>query len=264
MKPFIKLQTLFRANLRESIDHITGANGLRIYRQEILEAEALLAQRRDALAAIIATRRELEAAIEQLQRRMGKREQQIQRLPESARSDQLLELTAREIAGLETEHEALKGRHIELCSQISREETALRRLLSEIREHRREATLLESRAPRRRTGNAPGQTVTGRLATLRETRAAINGQVADSDWLEAGMAEVEERLDESPVDRHLASAGQDDAARKAAAVLQRLRRLPADKRDPAGNSGAIIRGNNAGDDGHQNASVEDRPGVCFR
>ena len=40
-----KLNTLFRAGVRESAEAITDANAIRIYRQEIVDAEAVLARR---------------------------------------------------------------------------------------------------------------------------------------------------------------------------------------------------------------------------
>ena len=55
-----KLNTLLRAGLRESAERVTDANAIRIYRQEIADAENLLQRRRTALASLIATRKDLE------------------------------------------------------------------------------------------------------------------------------------------------------------------------------------------------------------
>ena len=60
MSIFTKLNTLFRAGVRESAEALTDANAIRIYRQEIIDAESLLTRRRDALAAMIAARKEVE------------------------------------------------------------------------------------------------------------------------------------------------------------------------------------------------------------
>lgn len=223
MNVFSKLNTLFRAGVRESVEQITDANAIRIYRQEIVEAESLLAQRRDALAATIATRRELEQDIDLLQKRIGKREEQVRIIPDSERSESLLELTAREIAGFERELASYKQRHIDICELISREEISLRKLLAEIREHRREIKLLESQVRRQHVPS--GQTVSGRLAALRETRASIAGAVARQDYLEAGMEEAIERVADSPVDRELQARGADDVTQHVQAVLSRLRGL---------------------------------------
>ncbi len=225
MSVFDKLNTLFRAGLRESVEQVTDANAIRIYRQEIVEAEALLAQRRDALAATIATRRELEDDIERLEQRILKREAQLRQLPASERTEALLELAAREIAGFETELEVSKRRHVELCELISREESVLRKLLGETREHRREIKLLASQVQRQRAGTPAGQTVAGRLAALRETRASITGSVSGNDHLEAGMKEALERVDSSPLERALAERGQDQGSAHLQSVLARLRGL---------------------------------------
>lgn len=225
MSVFDKLNTLFRAGLRESVEQVTDANAIRIYRQEIVEAEELLAQRRDALAATIATRKELEDDVDRLGRRIQQREKQLRHLPEDERSDQLLELAAREIAGFETELEMSRRRHVEICELISREEAALRKLLGEIREHRREIELLSSQVRRQRAGTPAGQTVAGRLAALRETRAAISGTVSAGDHLEAGMEEALQRVDGSPLDRALADRGHDPGSAHLQSVLTRLRGL---------------------------------------
>ncbi len=227
MSVFTKLNTLFRANVRESVERVTDANAIRIYRQEIVEAEELLAQRREALAATIATRRELEQDIEQLQNRIGKREEQVRLVPEAERSDSLLELAAREIASFEAELATHKQRHIEICELVSREEIALRKLLGEIREHRREIKLLESQVQRQRAGVPAGQTISGRLAALRETRASISGAVGSGDHLEAGMEEALERVDASPFDRELRERQRDDASLRVQSVLNRLRGMEA-------------------------------------
>lgn len=227
MSVFTKLNTLFRASMRESVERVTDVNAIRIYRQEIVEAEELLNLRRDQLAATIATRRELEQDIARMERRIARREEQLRRLPESERGEELLALAAREIAAFESELQQGKQRHVELCELISREELALRKLLAETREHRREIKLLESRFRGQRPGTPAGQTISGRLAALRETRAAIAGAARGSDFLEAGVEEALARVETSPVDRKLEACRQDDETLHVEAVLARLRKLGA-------------------------------------
>ena len=223
MNMMTKLNTLFRASLRESVEQVTDANAVRIYRQEIVEAEELLSLRRDQLAATIATRRELEQDIDQMERRIARREDQLRRLPESERGEDLLQLAAREIAAFESELQESK-RHLQ-AELISREELALRKLLAEIKEHRREIKLLESRFRRHRPGTPATQTVSGRLAALRETRTAIDGCISRGDHLEAGMEEAVARVESSPVDRELEARQRDDHSVHVESVLARLRNL---------------------------------------
>ena len=204
MRVFSKLNTLLRASVRESVEKLTGANTIRIYTQEIVETEELLSRRRDALAAAIASRKELEEEIALLARRISKRERQVQRLPKAERGEELLRLAAAEIAGFEAEMESLKRAHVERCQQISREELSLRRLLGETKEHRRELKMLEAQVRRKESAPSGSQTISGRLAALRETRAAISGSVRTGDHLESGMEEAIQRVDGSPVDRELA------------------------------------------------------------
>ncbi|MEP5763661.1 MAG: PspA/IM30 family protein [Halieaceae bacterium] len=225
MTIFNKLNTLLRANVRESVEQLTDANAIRIYRQEIVDAEMLLAQRRDTLAVTIATRKELEQEVDTLTRRIGKREQQVSRLPETDRSEDLLKLAAMEIATSETQLAASRRRHFEVCEQIQREESTLRKLLSEIRQHRRDIKLLEAQLSRQRgqLRLAPGQTISGRLAALQATRASISSSVSGGEYSEAGMTEALERVETSPLDRELSTIGGDDSSLHIAQVLDRLK-----------------------------------------
>ncbi len=224
MSVFDRLNTLLRANVTESVTRITDANAVRIYRQGILDAETLANQRRDALAATIATRRELEKDIERLAHQVSQREAQVKSLPDQEASEELLTLAAREIAELEAEVEIAKRRHIDTCELISREERALRKLLGEIREHRREIGLLESQFRRQSVNPGTSQTLSGRLAALRETRARLNDSVLSGDALEAGMNEAMDRVHGSELEQALSRRGLDERSTRVAEVLARLRK----------------------------------------
>ena len=229
MNVFTKLTTLFRAGVRESAEAVTDANAIRIYQQEIVDAQSMLAQRREALAAMIATRKELESEIGSLQNRIGNREQQVMRLPAQERNEELLQLAARDIAATESQLSERKNRHIEVSELINREEITLRRLLSEINEHRRDIKLMATQVQRQRGGRTvlDNQTVSGRLRALRETRDSINGTVAAGDFAEEGMEEAIERIEASPLDRKLKQHGSDSQAEHMQQVLARLRDMDA-------------------------------------
>ena len=223
-----KLTTLLRAGARESAEIIADANAVRIYRQEVVDAEALLARRRTALAAMIATRKDLERETASARERIRSREAQVARLALAERTDDLLQLAARDIAATEALVQGLQQRHLALTGKISEEELTLRRLLVEIREHRRELKILEAQLSGGRAAPRPdyGDTIAAHLATLRETRAHLSGKVDANDQSEASMAEAMERVDGDPVERELASLGRDDASLRMAEVLARLRGMP--------------------------------------
>lgn len=223
-----KLTTLLRAGARESAEIITEANAVRIYRQEVVDAEALLARRRTALAAMIATRKDLERERASARERIRAREAQVARLSPEERTDDLLQLAARDIAATEGLLADLQRRHLTVAEKISAEELTLRRLLTEIREHRRELRMLEAQLAGGRTAPRPdyGDTIVAHLATLRETRAHLSGAVAANDQSEASMTEAMERVDGDLVERELASLGRDDTALRMEGVLARLRGMP--------------------------------------
>lgn len=222
-----KFNTLLRAGARESVERVTDANAVRIYRQEIVEAEEMLQRRRDALAAMIASRRELERDMENARARIAKREQQLRAVSAGERGEALLQHAAGDIAAAESRLETAAARHAALCSRVGDEELRLRKLLAETREHRRDLRLLEAQLAR---GRNPlharcGETISARLALLRDSRRALRGGVCDGDDLEMAVDEALQRVDRDPVDACLAEAGQDAGSRRTAAVLERLRAL---------------------------------------
>lgn len=230
MKLMRKLNTLFRATVQDSVDTLTEANCVRIYRQEIRDAEELLSRRRYALGAMIANRKDLEAELTRTERKIAQRESQVRVLDASTLTEDLLQASAREIASLEVHREAIRQRHIQTCEMINREELQLRKLLSELSEHRRDLKLLEAQLGSNGGGRpmAPQETIGGRLIALRETRCAINGGVEALDHVEDGMEEADERLSGSTIDRALCEVEQDDASVRVAAVMERLRKAGTD------------------------------------
>lgn len=221
-----KLNTLFRATVHDSAESLTETNCVRIYRQEIRDAGELLSRRRYALGAMIANRKDLEAELERAGRKIAQRESQVGILDGSTLTEDLLEASAREIADLEIHREAIKQRHMQTCEMICREELQLRKLLSELSEHRRDLKLLEAQLGNNGGSRpmAPQETISGRLMALRETRCAINGGVQGMNHAEEGMAEADERVSGSAIDRALHEAQQDDASLRVAAVMERLKR----------------------------------------
>lgn len=228
MSIFTKLNTLMRAGARESAERITDANAIRIYRQEIVDAENLLERRRASLASLIATRKDMEREITCTRQRICTREEQIVAIPPEERSEELLILGARDIAANEAHVAKLDKRRIEIQERITSEELTLRKLVTEIKEHRREIRILAadlSRNGRLTTSNC-SSTVAGHLATLRATRDGIAGTLSNSDVAEESFVEASERVDGDPLDRELAAQGRNDASLQLANVLQRLKNMP--------------------------------------
>jgi phage shock protein A len=225
MKIFTKLNTLLRAGARESAERFTDANAIRIYRQEIVDAENLLERRRLCLAGLIATRKDLEKEVVTAKLRIRKREEQIAGVRPEDRSEELLLLAARDIAATESHLLKLKQRLSGIVERVDSEERTLRKLVAEIKEHRREIRILSTELSRngRLSGGDFGNTVAGHLATLRDTRASITGAVASSDVAEESFIEAGDRVDGDPLDRELASRGRDSESLQLANVLERLR-----------------------------------------
>jgi len=227
MNVFTRLTTLFRAGVRESAERITDANAIRIYRQEVVDAEQLLERRRVYLAGMIATRKDLEKEITAAERRIQAREEQISAISPEQRSEKLLLLAARDIAAAGSHLNNLRQRQEQVDAKINREELTLRRLVSELKEHRRELKILSIQVTRNGSypGHAYGDTVAGHLANLRETRAGITGTVCSIDTAEESMEEANNRVDGDPLNQELAAQGRDSASIRLAEVLERLRTI---------------------------------------
>lgn len=227
MSIFTKLNTLMRAGARESVERITDANAIRIYRQEIVDAENLLERRRASLASLIATRKDIEREIACTRQRICTREEQIVALPPEKRSEELLMLGARDIAASEAHLAKLDKRRIEIEERINSEELTLRGLVTEIKEHRREIRILAADMSRngKLTISNCSSTVAGHLATLRATREGIAGTLCNSDVAEESFSEASERVDGDPLDRELAAQGRDNASLHLASVMERLKNM---------------------------------------
>jgi len=225
MNVFTKLNTLLRAGARESAEAITNANAIRIYQQEIVDAEQMLIHRRDSLARMIAGRKGLEEDIATTRNSIAAREAQLSRIPETQRSDELLSLAARDIAKTECMLQQYEEGARKLREKIDKEEITLRSLVREIKDHRRELKLLEADLLRQKLSpnDRPQQTVTGRLAALRATRDALSAAATGGDYAEEGMAEAIERVETSALDQQLARSGLSDEEHHVSMVLARLK-----------------------------------------
>ena len=117
---------------------------------------------------------------------------------------------------------------MDLEQRINSEELTLRKLVSEIKEHRREIRVLAAELSRngRLTASACGSTVAQQLATLRATREGITGTLSNADVAEESFVEASERVDGNPLDRELAAQGRDAESLQLASVLERLKTMP--------------------------------------
>ncbi len=222
-----KLKTLFRANLRETAEQLTDANAIRIYRQEIVDAQNLLCRRKLALAAMIANRKELEHEIDVANKGVEKLEQKIEHIPATERTDELLLMAATDIAETENHAEHLSKRHIEVKQRILTEEIKLRKLVAEIREHSRELKILQSQIASTKPGAQQSyeNTVSAQLATLRDTRSSLSGAASAIDTAEASMEEMIERVEGSAFERKLENIAGSDQDLRINSVLSRLKNI---------------------------------------
>ena len=224
MSIFVKLNTLFRAGGREAAEALLDANSLRVYEQEIVDAESMLLRQREGMAVRIASREELAREINQVEQQIRKAEEKAALLIAAEKQEHMLELAAAEIATLERRLAALREQHQECCREIDSDEARLRGLVGEIKQHRRDLKLLRSQEARHGgSRSSAGNTLAARLQALRDSRQGIRERLAGNNDLEAGVEEVARRLDQQPFEQALQEQGLADEQLHRDQVLARLK-----------------------------------------
>lgn len=107
--------TLGRAQLRESAEWVLDANAVRLFEQEIIDAESLVERRRRDLCELLVAVKEIEREMETERPSIARRERQAAELLARDPGHPLLEAIAEEIAECERVDEAWKevGRRTE-------------------------------------------------------------------------------------------------------------------------------------------------------
>ena len=225
MNVWRKIGTLFRASAQEPAIRLVDANGIRIFEQELRDAEQGMARAKQELAALMTEKKRLERDNATLQDAIQRRESQaLQAL------DKQEETLATELASLIAEDETLLQRQQQQVARLAAQEATLRRQLRESGRTLRHfyGELRLARANRHAAavtgalkGHASG--LNSQLEDMKQSVARIQGRQAYFTDMDEAMDELEREGSGADLDSRLRAAGIDQGEHGADQVLARLR-----------------------------------------
>ncbi len=220
-----KLDTLFRASAQEPVARLVDANGIRIFEQELRDAEQAIARSKRELACLMAEKTRLARDNEHLKASIAKRERQATEALEKHE-----EALALELANLIAEDEPLLQRQQQQHDKLQQQETRLRKQLrdsgralkhfhSELRLAR--ANRHAEQVTRQLRGHARG--LSSHMEDLNQSVSRIQARQAEAEDIEAAMMDLDHEQDNDNLDAKLKAAGIDNGVGSAEQVLARLR-----------------------------------------
>lgn len=221
-----KVGTLFRATAREPAESLVRANDIRIFEQEIYEAEQHLQTAKVQLAHLVMERRQLEKHNNTLIAHLADREQQaIAALNKEA--PQLAE----ELAGLIASDEVtLTEQRAQITRLLQKEQTLkcqMQQAAQKLGAYRRELNLAKvnratSQSLRQLQGASGG--LSGSLSAMESSLVAIQSRHSRAQDFDEAMQEIQAELNGETLEKKLDEAGietRSESSRKRA-VLERL------------------------------------------
>ena len=216
-----KLDTLFRASAQEPVAKLVDANGIRIFEQELRDAEQAIARSKRELACLMAEKTRLARDNEHLKETIAKRERQATEALEKNE-----ETLALELANLIAEDEPLLERQQRQHSKLQQQENRLRKQLREsgrALKHFHSGLRLAranrhaEQVSRQLRGHARG--LSSHMEDLNQSVTRIQAKQAEAEDIEAALTEQ----DNDNLDARLKTAGIDNGVSSAEQVLARLR-----------------------------------------
>lgn len=225
MNVWRKLGTLMRASAQEPAARLVDANGVRIFEQELRDAEQAIGRSRRELAALMAEKARLARDNDALAEGLQRREQQAHEALDRQAEDLALEL-----AGRIAEDEALLARQRQQHDALHRQETRLRRELRDSaralqRFHGELRLARANQSADRAAGLLRGQArgLRSHLSALDESVATLQRQHAHAGDLEDALHALDQEPGDHNLDDRLEAAGIDTGQLNARKVLDRLK-----------------------------------------
>ncbi|MBJ6137093.1 PspA/IM30 family protein [Marinobacter litoralis] len=220
-----KLNTLFRASAHEPVAKLVEANDLRIFEQELRDAEQAIARSKRELAYLMAEKTRLERDNDGLQAAIAKREQQASQALEQ--SDEALAL---ELANLIAEDETVLQRQQQQHAKLQQQENQLRRQLRDsgraLKHFHSEMRLAKAnrhaeQVTRQLRGHASG--LHSHMEELNVSASRIRARQTEAEDVEAALTELDAEQNNGDLDARLKAAGIDNGDSNGEKVLARLK-----------------------------------------
>lgn len=228
-----KFSTLMKATASGPVEQLVEVNSLRIFQQEIRDAESIIRVAKTQLAAVMAQCKQLSRHNLLLEQEIQKREQQA-----LAALNQGEKRLAEELAELIAEDEIVldqqKQQQAHLQKQQNQLKQELRFAVRSIQNHQRQLDLARANhnahdAMGDLRGCSGGLGVS--LKELDDSVARIQRQQAKRFDSQQALIEIEAELDGSNLNQRLIKAGLNTGNRDGAKVLQRLEMRLSDESD---------------------------------
>ncbi len=220
-----KLSTLFRATAEEPAHQLVNANSIRIFEQEIRDAESAIGQAKQQLAVVMTEKKQLNRQIQRLTQTIKLREQQA-----CQALDHQQEQLAEELAGLIAEDEALLTEQQQQANQLQDQERTLKKQLRSavlaIQKYRRELALAKANRGATKAINQLQGYSTGLDSAINEMASSLESikeHHARSADFNASLSEIEDEYSGASLDKRLKQAGIKTDKPDAQAILDRLR-----------------------------------------
>lgn len=225
MSLWMKLHTLFRATAQEPLEQLVDVQALRIFEQEIRDAENAIVQAKYQLATVMTEKKQLQRHNRALEENITTQESQALAALEKQQDD-----LARELAALIADNESLLQEQRRQADTLDRQEQQLKRQLrlaaQSIQRYQRELNLARAnQSAQKALGHLKGYS-TGLTHSLQEMAVSLEriqrrqNRTAD---LDAALDEINGELSGDALDRRLKAAGIPSGKPDADAVLERLR-----------------------------------------
>lgn len=222
---FDKLWTALRGGVREISDAIVDANGIRIFEQEIKDAEANIAAAKKSLTEVMARKMQAARKVEELTKSIQQNEIYAEKA--LAQNNETLALdVAGKIAEMENDRTEQASVVARLDGQIEQLKTHIKKAEKLIADHERELALVRTTESVQKATEQVVENVAANNSALNSARDSLERikkrQELKQDRLAAGDILAAE-LGDGGLDKKLEDAGIKGSKADASAVLARIK-----------------------------------------
>lgn len=225
MSVWSKLATLCRASVREPVEKLVDANDLKVFGQELREAEQAMFNARRELAALMAESKQLGHSMARRQALILQRESQARLALE--KQEEALALELADLVAADENLLAEQRRHAErMTAQEKRLRKQMRLAANSIQHYRRELSLARAnqnaeQVLRELNGHTSGLNV--HLGDLQVSLERIMGRQSRFQAMDEALRELDAEENGTSLDQRLREAGIETGDHSGRQVLERIR-----------------------------------------
>lgn len=225
MNTMRKIYTAIRGSARESAESVIDANAIRIFEQEILDAEQAIMQSKQKLAHIMAERVQLERASQQLSEQIKSRESQAAKALK-INDEPLANELAEDILNKEHEKSAQWTAIKNLTSREQALSQKIQQSAQQVLTFRRELGIAKANAYAQSASSQVGpqtSTLETNLSDLKTSLQRIQQRQQHLDDTSNALNSIEKAIGESSLDQKVEQAGLGARQAEIKSVLERVR-----------------------------------------